>query len=702
MDKKSHGEFTKYFGINVFNDEARKAYLSKDAYLALKEATIERKGLEPKFANEVANGLMKWALDKGATHYTHWFQPLNGLTAEKHDAFIGKPSDEGTVSFDFKGKELIQGEPDASSFPSGGLRATFEARGYTIWDAESPAFVLEDEYGAILYIPTAFCSYNGEALDAKTPLLRSEDYLNEAVLRLLNLLGDNKATRIYSYAGAEQEYFLIESEDYLKRKDLVYTGRTLFGQSAPKGQELDDHYFGPIREKINSFMQEVNENLWKLGIAAKTEHNEVAPSQHELACIYAPSSLASDQNQLVMRLLKRIAKRHGMVCLLAEKPFAGINGSGKHNNWSVGTDNGINLLAPGNDEKENIRFLIFLAAILRGVDIHADLLRESVASYGNDFRLGADEAPPAILSVYLGDTLTNLINETLRVNSATLSKTKKGTINGSKALPTLEKDDADRNRTSPFAFTGNRFEFRMVGSEQNIAEANTFLNALLGEGLNEAASYLEGKENKEEAAKKWIKETIAKHERIIFNGDGYSKDWELEAQKRGLPNLKTTPEAISSYAKKVNFNLLISSGILSEKEISSRQNIKYEDYHNKALIEAKTMSRMAHKLYLPAIHEALRNILEEEKLLTETFLPTKETKEKLMKVLTDAYSALETLDQSIEEEKKIKGDEEKAFFASKNLKIAMQNLRAPIDKAELLVPKKLWPVPTYGDLLFHI
>lgn len=703
---KNKSDVISLFGSNVFNDKARKEFLSNEAYLALKEAIEERKELDHSYADEIATGMLKWALSKGATHYTHWFQPLNGLSAEKHDAFIGKPNALGEVAYDFKGNELIKGEPDASSFPSGGLRATFEARGYTVWDAQSPAFVLEDdEDGAVLYIPTAFCSYNGEALDGKTPLLRSEEYLSDSALRLLRLLGDRTAKRVYSYAGPEQEYFLVDREEYLKRKDLVYTGRTLFGVSAPKGQELDDHYFGPIREKISSYMKEVNDVLWKLGIPAKTEHNEVAQSQHELACIYAPSSLAADQNQLVMRLLKRIAKRHGMICLLEEKPFEGINGSGKHNNWSVGTDTGINFFSPGKDPENNLLFLIFMAAIIRGVDIHADLLRESVASYGNDFRLGANEAPPAIISIYLGDRLSKLL-EGETTNAANCNGLSKEKINGSKGLPTLLKDDADRNRTSPFAFTGNRFEFRMVGSEQNIAEPNTYLNAVLGEGLNEVSSLLEKAEDKEKTAIEWVKETIRKHKRVIFNGNGYSKEWEKEAEKRGLPNLRSTPEAIAALERKENRDLLINSHIFSETEIDSRKTIKYQDYHSKAIIEAKTMSRMVHKLYLPAIHKALREMIQLDGFYKgfykDGFKAISEEKTALEKVLNDAYSSLKRLDSFIKEDAKENAEEkEHAFFAATTLKEEMVNLRKSIDEAELLVAKEIWPVPTYGDLLFH-
>ncbi len=685
------------FGSNLFNARARKEYLSRDAYRALDEAIYTHKELPKEYADDVAEGMLKWALSKGATHFTHWFQPLNGLSAEKHDAFIGKPDKDGNVQYDFKGNELIKGEPDASSFPSGGLRATFEARGYTVWDASSPAFVLDDDDdGAVLYIPTAFCSYNGEALDGKTPLLRSEEALSEAAIRVLRLLGDNESKSVFSYAGAEQEYFLIDKEEYLKRKDIVYTGRTLFGASAPKGQELEDHYFGPIRGKISSYMKEVNEILWKLGIPAKTEHNEVAQSQHELACIYETASLASDRNQLVMRILKKVAKRHGMVCLLAEKPFEGINGSGKHNNWSLGTDTGINLFKPGKDPKNNVRFMVFLATVIRGVDLYADLLRESVASYGNDFRLGANEAPPAIISIYLGDHLTKLVT-----GEECIEQTFK-TINGSKSLPTLFKDDADRNRTSPFAFTGNRFEFRMVGSEQNIAEPNTYLNAIVTDGLNEIGAILEKSSSKEEDALAWAKEMIKKHQRIIFNGNGYSKEWEKEAFIRGLPNLKTTPEAISALSRKENRDLLIKNNILSETEIDSRKSIKYKDYHSKAVIEAKTMSRMAHKLYLPAINKALEQVVKLNSYYKTNLVEVDEEQRNLEMVLSKSYSSLKRLDALIKEDNEMKtSEEEHAKFASKELKEEMLTLRKAIDEAELLVAKEDWPVPTYGDLLFH-
>ncbi len=697
IDAPKKDDVLTVFGSNVFNDKARKEYLSLDAYNALNEAISSHKQLPKEYANEVADGMLKWALGKGATHYTHWFQPLNGLSAEKHDAFIGKPDEKGNITYDFKGNELIKGEPDASSFPSGGLRATFEARGYTVWDASSPAFVLEDdEDGAVLYIPTAFCSYNGEALDGKTPLLRSEEILSEAAVRVLRLLGDDKTQRVFSYAGAEQEYFLIDQEEYLKRKDIVYTGRTLFGASAPKGQELDDHYFGPIREKISSYMKEVNDTLWKLGIAAKTEHNEVAQSQHELACIYETSSLAADQNQLVMRILKRVAKRHGMVCLLAEKPFEGINGSGKHNNWSIGTDTGINLFKPGKDPKNNVQFMIFLASVIRGVDLYADLLRESVASYGNDFRLGANEAPPAIISIYLGDYLNKLVT-----GEENIEQTFK-TINGSKSLPTLFKDDMDRNRTSPFAFTGNRFEFRMVGSEQNISEPNTYLNTIIVDGLNEVATILEKSSNKKEDALTWAKKTIKKHQRVIFNGNGYSKEWEDEAVLRGLPNLKNTPEAISALERKENRDLLIKNNILSEIEIDSRKAIKYQDYHSKAVIEAKTMSRMAHKLYLPAINSSLKEIVKLNSYYENPLETIKEEQSQLETVLVKSYASLKRLDALIKEDNEMNvSEKEHAFFASDKLKEEMKTLRKCIDEAELLVSKKDWPTPTYGDLLFH-
>ncbi len=689
------------FGVNVFNDKAMKEYLSHEAYEALRKAREEHREIDHSFADDIASGMLSWALDKGATHFTHWFQPLNGLSAEKHDAFIGKVKEDGSISYDFKGDELIKGEPDASSFPSGGLRATFEARGYTSWDAGSNVFVIDEDDGGVLYIPTAFCSYNGEALDGKTPLLRSEEALSLSATKLLHLLGEKEARRVISYAGAEQEYFLLEKEGYEKRKDLVYTGRTLFGASAPKGQELDDHYFGPIREKISSYMKEVNETLWKLGVPAKTEHNEVAQSQHELASIYGPSSLSCDQNQLVMMMLKRIAKRHGLICLLSEKPFEGINGSGKHNNFSLGTDTGKNLLSKGDDPENNLVFLAFLASFIKGIDEHADLLRESVASYGNDYRLGGNEAPPAIVSIYLGERLTTLL-ENIGESKGNGDKKKKAAIVSSVNLPTLYKDDEDRNRTSPFAFTTNRFEFRMVGSEQSIAEPNTYLNAILTESIDEIASLLEKSEDKEKTVKDWVKKVYKEHSRVIFNGNGYSSSWEEEASRRGLPNLKTTPEAIGALKRKENRDLLISLGILSEKEIDSRIAIKYQDYYAKAVIEAKTMARMSHKLYLPAISSALKENNELLSYYDGSLAPVKATKAKLERLLSEAYEATEKLDELIVKDKEeSKSEEERALFASKELKEEMNRLRKAIDEAELVVSKKLWPVPTYGDLLFH-
>ncbi len=690
------------FGVNVFNDKAMKEYLSIESYEALKKARKEHREIDPSYADEIADGMLSWALDKGATHYTHWFQPLNGLSAEKHDAFIGKVNDDGSVSYDFKGDELIKGEPDASSFPSGGLRATFEARGYTSWDASSNVFVIDEDDGGVLYIPTAFCSYNGEALDGKTPLLRSEEALSSSALKVLRLLGDKETERVISYAGAEQEYFLIEKEGYEKRKDLVYAGRTLFGASAPKGQELDDHYFGPIREKISSYMKEVNDTLWKLGVPAKTEHNEVAQSQHELASIYGPTSLTCDQNQLVMRMLKRIAKRHGLICLLAEKPFEGINGSGKHNNYSLGTDKGKNLLSKGEDPENNLVFLAFLASIIKGIDEHADLLRESVASYGNDYRLGGNEAPPAIVSIYLGDKLVEML-ESVSGNAGTRSSSKKSAIVSSVTLPTLYKDDEDRNRTSPFAFTTNRFEFRMVGSEQSIAEPNTYLNAIIADSLNEIASLLEKSEDKAKTVKEWVKKVYKEHSRIIFNGNGYSHEWEEEAKRRGLPNLASTPEAIEALKRKENRDLLISLGILSEKELDSRIAIKYQDYYSKAVIEAKTMARMSHKLYIPALLSFLK---ESNDLLSyypdDTFPSVSSIKTSVERLSQEAIESTARLDALISSDKESgRNEEEGAYFAAKELKGEMKKLRSIIDEAELLVPKRLWPVPTYGDLLFH-
>ncbi len=692
------------FGVDVFGDEAMKKYLKPNVYKELKSTIEKGLALDPVLADDVARGMKEWALEKGATHYTHWFQPLTGLTAEKHDSFITVPDKNGKVMMDFSGKELTKGEPDASSFPSGGLRATFEARGYTAWDCTSPAFVIHDEYGAVLYIPTAFCSYTGEALDEKTPLLRSMEYISEQAVRVLRIFGDNETNRVVTDEGPEQEYFIVDASAYEKRKDLVYTGRTLFGASAPKGQEMDDHYFGPIRQKIVAFMQEVNEDLWKLGIPAKTEHNEVAPSQHELANIFSQTNVASDQNQIVMLTLKRVAKKHGFICLLGEKPFAGINGSGKHNNWSINKEDGTNLFKPGKDPLNNTQFLVFLTTVIKGVDEYGALLRESVASYGNDFRLGANEAPPAILSIFLGDELEEIVETIIHRKKSNSSLDRKYLKTGAKSLPEFQKDTTDRNRTSPFAYTGNRFEFRMVGSEQNIAEPNMVLNTIIGTELKEFADKIENSKNKEEAIQKWIEENLTKHERIIFNGDGYSSSWVEEAERRGLPNLKTAVEATDVLNDNKVKKLFRDSNVLSEVELHSRALIKYQNYANQAIIDAKTMSHMAHKQFIPASNHYLARLASEIKDLKDASLMVPSSTiflaKKITVLLETAGASLDKLDALLEEATEYKG-RDLAVFSRDKLIPAMKALREPIDALELLVSKEDWPVPSYGDLLFH-
>ncbi len=692
------------FGVDVFDEDSMRSYLPEKVFNELMNTIRDGMELKEDLADDIAHGMKEWAISKGATHYTHWFQPLTGMTAEKHDSFISAPDSHGKIIMEFSGKELIKGESDASSFPSGGLRATFEARGYTAWDCTSPAFVIHDEYGAVLYIPTAFCSYNGEALDTKTPLLRSMDYLSEEATRVLRIFGDTTTKRVLACEGPEQEYFLMDADAFAKRKDLVYTGRTLFGASAPKGQELEDHYYGPIREKIVSFMAEVNETLWKLGIPAKTEHNEVAPSQHELANIFTQTNLSADQNQLVMTVLKRVAKKHGFICLLAEKPFAGINGSGKHNNWSINTDKGVNLLKPGNDPHSNIQFLVFLTAVIKGCDEYASLLRESVATYGNDFRLGANEAPPAIISIFLGDELNEVVNSI--INAGPLTNVRKNSLlrTGAKTLPGLPMDTTDRNRTSPFAFTGNRFEFRMVGSEQNIAEPNTALNTIVAKELKDFSDTIEKSENPKESINEWIKKGLTDHQRIIFNGDGYSKEWLKEAERRGLPNLPTTVDAADAIQTDKVTELFLESKVLSPTELKSRISIKYDSFANFAMIDSKTMSHMAHKQFLPAINSYLSALAKEGKELKECGLElpgsTVKTMKDIISLLDKATIATNALDDLIREMAPYKG-RELAAKAKDVLLPAMKALRDPIDQLELLVSKDYWPVPSYGDLLFH-
>jgi glutamine synthetase len=701
---KKNFDVASQFGADVFNEEAMRKYLPPDIFDKFQKCLSTGQELDEDLADAIAHGMKDWAISKGATHYTHWFQPLTGMTAEKHDSFISIPDSHGKIMMAFSGKELIKGEPDASSFPSGGLRATFEARGYTAWDATSPAFVVHDEYGAVLYIPTAFCSYTGEALDTKTPLLRSMDFLSEQALRVLRIFGDKKTMRVTTCEGPEQEYFLLDSDAFEKRKDLVYTGRTLFGAMAPKGQELDDHYFGTIREKIVSFMADVNEELWKLGIPAKTEHNEVAPSQHELANIYSQTNIAADQNQMVMTVLKKIAKKHDFICLLAEKPFRGINGSGKHNNWSLNTDDGTNLLKPGNDPKENLQFLVFLTAVIQACDTYAGVLRESVATYGNDFRLGANEAPPAIISLFLGDELQEVVESLISDEPKASQKRNSYLPMLAKTLPALPKDSTDRNRTSPFAFTGNRFEFRMVGSEQNIAEPNTALNTIVAVTLKDFADAIEASSSPDTAIPAWIKQSLKAHQRIIFNGDGYSEDWIKEAERRGLPNLKTTVEATDVLSSDSSVALFTQSGVLSAQELKSRIAIKYDTYSHQALIDAKTMSHMSHKLFLPAFRRYAGSLANEITAVEQreilTLKESSETLKRIVALTEEASLATDALDALLVDSSAKKG-RDLAVFSRDFLLPAMQRLRTPVDALELLLPKAEWPVPSYGDLLFH-
>lgn len=692
------------YGVDVFDDEEMRSHLPEKVYKDLMETIHNGSELDPSLADDVAHGMKDWAISKGATHYTHWFQPLTGVTAEKHDSFISVPDKKGKVIMSFSGKELIKGEPDASSFPNGGLRATFEARGYTAWDCTSPAFVIHDEYSDVLFIPTAFCSYTGEALDSKTPLLRSMEYVSEQAVHVLRIFGDKETKRVIPMAGPEQEYFLVDIEHFAQRKDLIYTGRTLFGAPAPKGQELDDHYFGPIREQIAGFMTEVNQVLWKLGIPAKTEHNEVAPSQHELAVIYSSANVAADQNALVMMILKKIAKKHGFICLFAEKPFAGINGSGKHDNWSLQTDTGINLLKPGKNPHENTQFLVFLAAVVKAVDEYAGLMRESVATYTNDFRLGANEAPPAIVSIFLGDELDAVVERIIHSDAPTKARAKSLLQTGAKTLPVLPKDSTDRNRTSPFAFTGNRFEFRMVGSNQNIAGPNIVLDTIIGKTLKEFADTVERSEDANKAIDDWIRTSLKEHERIIFNGDGYSKAWVEEAKKRGLLNLATSVEATDVLNEEKVKDLFAESGVLTTSELKSRAEIKYANYASQVMIDAKTMSHMAKKLYIPAVHGYLAKLLDEAKSFKELGIKapksTSSAIEKISSLLDEAQSASDTLDQDIASLKATGRD--KAVYCRDVLIPAMADLRKPIDELETIVAKSSWPVPSYGDLLFHI
>ena len=691
-----------YFGSLVFDDRVMRAKLPSDVYASLKRTIDEGASLATHVAHAVATAMRDWTVEPGATHFTHWFQPLTGVTAEKHDGFIA-PSPDGGVIMEFSGKELIHGEPDASSFPSGGLRATFEARGYTAWDPTSYAFIK----GHTLCIPTAFCSYSGEALDKKTPLLRSMQALNKQALRVLKLFGNEDVKCVRPCVGPEQEYFLIDKAMYEKRKDLVFCGRTLFGAKPPKGQELDDHYFGAIKPRVEAYMEELNTELWKLGIYAKTEHNEVAPSQHELASIYTVANVATDQNQLIMEIMQRVASRHDLVCLLAEKPFAGVNGSGKHNNWSLATDTGVNLFKPGETPYENAQFLLFLCAAVQAVDNYQDLLRLSVATAGNDHRLGANEAPPAVISIFLGDELTAVLDAI--ETDTPYSGTEKTVLKlGVHVLPKFTRDTTDRNRTSPFAFTGNKFEFRMVGSSDSIACANIMLNAAMAETLKEFADRLEGVPDFESALHDLIKEAIKAHKRIIFNGNGYDDAWIKEAtEKRGLLNLRTTPDALSTVLEKKNVEMLTSLKIFSEAEIHSRYEICLENYCKTVNIEGLTMVDMARKEILPAVEAYLGNLSGTVAAKTAAVpgLACKYEKDlisKLSKLADEISDAASSLDTTLIRLKAIPDVTDAAYVIRDVVLQKMAELRVVCDEAESITADKYWPFPTYGDLLFGV
>ena len=701
-------EFTnvaEIFGSNVFNDAVMQERLPKKVYKELKKTIEEGKELDLATADVIAHEMKEWAIEKGATHYTHWFQPLTGVTAEKHDSFISAPDKNGKVLMSFSGKELIKGEPDASSFPSGGLRATFEARGYTAWDCTSPAFVRQDAAGATLCIPTAFCSYTGEALDQKTPLLRSMEAINTEALRLLRLFGNTTSRRVTPSVGPEQEYFLVDKAKYLQRKDLIYTGRTLFGAMPPKGQELDDHYFGNIRQRIAAFMKEVNEELWKLGVTAKTQHNEVAPAQHELAPIYAECNVAVDHNQIVMKTLKMVACRHGLQCLLHEKPFAGVNGSGKHNNWSITTDDGINLLDPGTTPHENIQFLLVLACILKAVDTHADLLRESAADVGNDHRLGANEAPPAIISVFLGEQLEDVVEQLISTGEATHSLKGGKLETGVKTLPDLTKDATDRNRTSPFAFTGNKFEFRMVGSKDSIAAPNIVLNTIVAEAFAEACDVLEKADDFEMAVHDLIKKYLTEHQRIVFNGNGYSDAWVEEAERRGLPNIKSMVDAIPALTTDKAIGLFEKFHVFTKAELESRAEIQYETYAKAINIEAKAMIDIASKQIIPAVIKYTKSLADTVNSVTAAGAEASVQSELLAEtsgLLSDTKVALQKLIDLDKKSEEVPEGTELAHYFHEEIVPAMAELRAPVDTLEMIVDKEMWPMPSYGDLMFEV
>ena len=693
------------FGENVFNDTVMQERLPKKVYKNLRKTIEEGKDLDLETADVIAHEMKEWAIEKGATHYTHWFLPLTGVTAEKHDSFISAPLPSGKVLMTFSGKELIKGEPDASSFPSGGLRATFEARGYTAWDCTSPAFVRQDAGGATLCIPTAFCSYTGEALDQKTPLLRSMEAINKEALRLLRLFGNTTSKKVTPSVGAEQEYFLVDAEKFEERKDLIYTGRTLFGAMPPKGQELDDHYFGTIRQRIASFMRDVNIQLWKVGVPAKTQHNEVAPAQHELAPIYTEANIAVDQNQLTMQTLKRVACQHGLKCLLHEKPFAGVNGSGKHDNWSITTDDGINLLDPGKTPHENTQFLLVLACILKAVNKHADLLRESAADPGNDHRLGANEAPPAIISIFLGEQLEDVVEQLISTGEATHSLKGGKLETGVSTLPDLFKDATDRNRTSPFAFTGNKFEFRMVGSRDSIANPNIVLNTIVAEAFADACDILEKADDFDLAVHDLIKEYLTENQRIIFNGNGYSDEWVAEAERRGLPNIKSMVEAIPAITTDKAVELFERFSVFTKAELESRAEIQYEAYAKAINIEARTMIDMASKQFLPAFIKYTKTLADTVNAVKAAGVDASvqtETLKEVSALMAETKAALDTLVKTTADAAAKEEGEVQATYYHTEVVPAMDALRAPVDKLEMIVDKEAWPMPSYGDLIFEV
>ena len=694
------------FGTKVFNDDVMQEYLPKKTYAQLRDTIENGEELAPEVANVVAHAMKEWALKNGATHYTHWFQPMTGVTAEKHDSFLSPESNAHAV-LEFSGKELIKGEPDASSFPSGGLRATFEARGYTAWDCTSPAFLREDAIGTVLCIPTAFCSYTGEALDKKTPLLRSMEAISKQAVRVLNLLGDEDVTNVKCSVGPEQEYFLIDREQFLQRDDLIFTGRTLFGHMPPKGQELDDHYFGTIRERQAAFMRELNDELWKLGILSKTQHNEVAPAQQEMAPIYSTANIATDHNQLVMETMKKVARRHNFECLLHEKPFAGVNGSGKHDNWSLVTNTGKNLLSPGKTPYDNKQFLLFLSAVIAAVDDNAALLRMSASNPGNDHRLGANEAPPAIISIFLGEQLEDIVEQILQNGTATHSNKGERMDIGVHTIPPIKKDATDRNRTSPFAFTGNKFEFRMVASSMSIAGANTVLNATVADVLQSMADRMEKADDLDKTVDEIIYETLKEHQKVIFNGNGYSDEWIAEAEKRGLPNVKTMVDATASLLYPKTIEMFERQHVYTKTELESRAEINYEAYAKAINIEAKTMIHMASKEYIPAIISYVTSLGDSINSISAACAEADLSVQKDLlttcsSLLAKAQTALYALKDADKKANAMEEGKEQAEFFRDTVFTAMADLRAPIDELEMIVDKEYWPVPSYGDMLFEV